>query len=199
MLPIVNRCRLTVCAAAAQPGGSADEKRPAQEQVQPTANELAAGDDVTRIKEENLYLRQYTLRCEALLDLYHSKMPEVKANAEPVAISATDLPPWITNARYAQPLLVAYEARIKELAEKSSGDAENLAAVRAELDKLYKRNQALEDELEQGVKKLLHDFDAKAGSGRAAGLGPGAAEALIGVGSVGAEEIREMQARSAFP
>ena len=85
--------------------------------------------------------------------------------------SIEELPPWIGQAKYMSPLLVAYEARIEELTEKNQEQLHDFAQLKAQYDELFKRNNEAEAELESNIKNLLGHMDAQKG-GAGAKKGP---------------------------
>lgn len=82
------------------------------------------------LTEERDFLRKYVSRCEAELKAAQLQYPDLVKGHTAAAAGESDLlnelagtveelPPWIGQAKYMSPLLVAYEARIEELTEKN--------------------------------------------------------------------------------
>lgn len=87
---------------------------------------------IAMLTEERDFLRKYVSRCEHELKAYQLQYPDLVgghtaggANSGDIlnelsgGTGIEELPPWIGQAKYMSPLLVAYEARIEELMEKN--------------------------------------------------------------------------------
>lgn len=83
---------------------------------------------IALLTEERDFLRKYVSRCEHELKAYQLQYPDLvrgrtgqagEAEISEMGGGIDDLPPWIGQAKYMSPLLVAYEARIEELMEKN--------------------------------------------------------------------------------
>lgn len=91
-------------------------------------NDTEVARQIALLKEERDFLRKYVTRCEQELKAYQLQYPELVRGAvggaggdllNDLGAGAEELPPWVGQAKYMSPLLVAYEARIEELTEKN--------------------------------------------------------------------------------
>jgi hypothetical protein len=81
---------------------------------------------IAMLTEERNFLRKYVSRCEHELKAYQLQYPDLVGGhgganngdlLNELAGSVEELPPWIGQAKYMSPLLVAYGARTEELME----------------------------------------------------------------------------------
>ena len=131
---------------------------------------------IALLTEERDFLRKYVSRCEHELKAYQLQYPDLVGGhtaggqgelLNELSGSIEELPPWIGQAKYMSPLLVAYEARIEELTEKSAEQLHDFAALKSQYDDLFKRNSEAEAELESNIKNLLTHMDQQKGGGGA--------------------------------
>jgi len=123
------------------------------------------------LTEERDFLRKYVSRCESELRAYQLAYPELARSGDAASSDVgaelgggvEELPPWISQAKYMSPLLVAYEARIDELTTQNQQHLAEVAHLKQEYDKMAERNRKAETELENNIKQLLSHMDAQKG------------------------------------
>ena len=102
---------------------------------------------INALKEENEFLRGLSNRLQTELKEYQIRFPQllvddgnnnkendmmldssqtmITPNGDNLNLTNTDLAPWISSSKYMQPLLIAYDARIKELNEQINNYQQN--------------------------------------------------------------------------
>ncbi|CEP01468.1 hypothetical protein PBRA_002074 [Plasmodiophora brassicae] len=112
---------------------------------------------VHQLESQKEFLRTYAARLEAELRAYQTRFPDLTVAVDN---DSDDLPPWIANAEYLSPLLLAYDAQIAQADALAADLKRELLAVKDDAKKMAKRNEELENELEHHIGKLLRRFDA---------------------------------------
>eukprot|EP01084_Bolivina_argentea_P173932 301284_1 len=123
---------------------------------------------ISALKEENDFLRSLSNRVQIELKEYQIRFPQLLVESNDHANmddtcnltpNGGDLPncnlaPWSSSSKYVSPLLVAYDAKIKELNHQIKTYQEKALQIKKESDALIKRNQDLQNELETKVVSL---------------------------------------------
>ncbi len=147
--------------------------------------------EMAEVKQENHFLRQYVVRLENEMKVYQSRFPElnVKLPSEPMD---AELPPWVANAQYMNPLLVAYQRRIDDLTQKNEGYFSEMKDLRERFQKLAGEATAMQAALAGGAAVVGGGGEGKALV--AVDAGPRAATSSA-LPSEQYEELRETQQR----
>jgi hypothetical protein len=92
-------------------------------------------------------------RLQEFLKLYQARYPELQISESSVNAldDGGDQPPWITHSRYLSPLLVAYEARLKELDIANQAANDECLRLQSAVTQLSSQNEQLQSQMEQQV------------------------------------------------
>jgi len=110
--------------------------------------------EMAEIQQENDFLRQYAGKLEEQLKVYQTKYPELNAKIPPHP-ATTDLPPWVANAKYMNPLLIAYQRKIDNIAEEKDGLYKEVKELRNCYQSVLKLSKNIPQSIRPEIKSLL--------------------------------------------
>ena len=139
--------------------------------------------------EANRWMGYAVGKLNEVLKVYQTRYPECQINEGMVQgvglLGEAELPPWISNSKYANPLLVAYEARIVELENACKMSSDELKQLKETARGLAKQNETLQKQLEAKMEGLIKRLE----SPQTVAVLSGANDTVF----AGLEGIKEMQ------
>jgi myosin protein heavy chain len=98
--------------------------------------------ELTRLRRENVALRDQVQRSLKELNVYQVKYPSAYSSSYS---SQDDMPPWTSSPEIMTPLFVAYDSRIKELEDIVEKQSDELDVFREKVETILAENEALRE------------------------------------------------------